>query len=59
VPDVQERNSAGKIFGGEANITQVDACITRLRVTVRHLAAVDSDALQLNQRLDLLFFRFA
>ena len=25
-------------FGGEANITQVDACITRLRVTVRHLA---------------------
>ncbi|EMF1931862.1 PTS transporter subunit EIIB [Klebsiella quasipneumoniae] len=27
-------------FGGEANITQVDACITRL------LAAVDSDALQ-------------
>jgi phosphotransferase system IIB component len=50
----------------------VDACITRLRVTVRHLAAVDSDALQqqgalgvrftaegLNQRLDLLFFRFA
>jgi PTS system glucose-specific IIB component len=33
-------------FGGEANITQVDACITRLRVTVRHLAAVDSDALQ-------------
>lgn len=33
-------------FGGEANITQVDACITRLRVTVRHLAAVDTDALQ-------------
>ncbi|KTG64622.1 PTS sugar transporter, partial [Klebsiella pneumoniae] len=22
-------------FGGEANITQVDACITRLRVSVR------------------------
>ena len=33
-------------FGGEANITQVDACITRLRVTVRHLADVDTDALQ-------------
>ena len=33
-------------FGGEANITQVDACITRLRVSVRHLAAVDSEALQ-------------
>ncbi len=33
-------------FGGEAKITQVDACITRLRVSVRHLAAVDSEALQ-------------
>ena len=26
-------------FGGEANITQVDACITRLRVSVRSITA--------------------
>ncbi len=42
-------------FGGEANITQVDACITRLRVSVRHLAAVDSEALQQQGALGLLF----
>lgn len=42
-------------FGGEANITQVDACITRLRVSVRHLAAVDSEALQRQGALGLLF----
>lgn len=42
-------------FGGEANITQVDACITRLRVSVRHLAAVDSEALQQQGRWGLLF----
>lgn len=33
-------------FGGEANIINVDACITRLRVTVNNLAVVDSQALQ-------------
>ncbi len=43
-------------FGGEENITQVDACITRLRVTVRHLADVDTDALQQQGALGLLFF---
>ena len=32
-------------FGGEGNIN-VDACITRLRVTVNNLAIVDSQALQ-------------
>lgn len=42
-------------FGGEANITQVDACITRLRVSVRHLAAVDSEALQQQGALGVLF----
>ncbi|MGK9172931.1 glucose PTS transporter subunit EIIB [Yokenella regensburgei] len=33
-------------FGGEENISHVDACITRLRVTVNNLALVDSEALQ-------------
>lgn len=33
-------------FGGEENISHVDACITRLRVTVKNLATVDSQALQ-------------
>jgi len=33
-------------FGGEANIVNVDACITRLRVTVNNLSIVDSQALQ-------------
>jgi len=33
-------------FGGEQNISHVDACITRLRVTVNNLAIVDSQALQ-------------
>jgi len=33
-------------FGGEENISHVDACITRLRVTVNDLAIVDSQALQ-------------
>lgn len=33
-------------FGGETNIEQVDACLTRLRVTVKELTRVDSQALQ-------------
>lgn len=33
-------------FGGEANIVNVDACITRLRVTVNNLSIVDSQGLQ-------------
>lgn len=33
-------------FGGRENIVQVDACLTRLRVTVNSLAAVDNDGLQ-------------
>ena len=33
-------------FGGQNNIENVDACITRLRVTVKDLAVVDSQALQ-------------
>lgn len=33
-------------FGGQNNIENVDACITRLRVTVKDLSVVDSLALQ-------------
>lgn len=33
-------------FGGRANIIQIDACITRLRVTVNDLSKVNSEALQ-------------
>ena len=33
-------------FGGRDNIVQVDACLTRLRVTVKSLAAVDNHGLQ-------------
>ncbi|EMD5181418.1 PTS transporter subunit EIIB [Klebsiella michiganensis] len=35
-----------QVFGGEENIVNVDACITRLRVTVNNLSIVDSQALQ-------------
>ncbi len=33
-------------LGGEANITHVDACITRLRVTVNDVSVVDDDRLK-------------
>jgi len=33
-------------FGGRENIIHMDACITRLRVTVKNLADVDSEGLQ-------------
>ncbi|MEG1211959.1 MAG: glucose PTS transporter subunit EIIB [Leclercia sp.] len=33
-------------FGGEDNIEHVEACITRLRVTVKDLNKVNSQALQ-------------
>ena len=33
-------------FGGRDNIVQVDACLTRLRVTVKSLSAVDNEGLQ-------------
>ena len=33
-------------FGGEENIINVDACITRLRVSVNNLSIVDSQGLQ-------------
>lgn len=42
----QQIQSLIQAFGGEDNIVHVDACITRLRVTVNNLALVDSDALQ-------------
>ncbi|ROR09931.1 glucose PTS transporter subunit EIIB [Erwinia sp. JUb26] len=35
-----------RCFGGRDNIVQVDACLTRLRVTVKSLSAVDSAGLQ-------------
>ncbi|WP_174508249.1 glucose PTS transporter subunit EIIB [Klebsiella oxytoca] len=46
--DAEKQQIQGLIqaFGGEANIVNVDACITRLRVTVNNLATVDSQALQ-------------
>lgn len=42
-------------FGGEANITQVDACITRLRVSVRHLAPWTPKHYSSRARWGLLF----
>ncbi|MEF3092408.1 glucose PTS transporter subunit EIIB [Raoultella sp. WB_B2P2-3] len=42
----QQVQSLISAFGGEENIVNVDACITRLRVTVNNLAVVDSQALQ-------------
>ncbi len=33
-------------FGGEENIEHIEACITRLRVTVKDLNKVDSHAIQ-------------
>ena len=33
-------------FGGEANIVNVDACITRLRVTVKDVAIIDEPRLK-------------
>ncbi|MFK8258429.1 glucose PTS transporter subunit EIIB [Erwinia sp. AnSW2-5] len=33
-------------FGGRENIVQVDACLTRLRVTVTSVAAVNASGLQ-------------
>ena len=35
-----------RCFGGRDNIVQVDACLTRLRVTVKSLAQVDNHGLQ-------------
>ncbi len=35
-----------KAFGGKNNITDLDACITRLRVTVKDIAAVDQERLK-------------
>ena len=33
-------------FGGQENITNLDACITRLRVSVKSIEAVDQDRLK-------------
>jgi len=44
--ELQKIQRLAQAFGGAQNITHVDACLTRLRVTVNDLAAVDSQALQ-------------
>jgi PTS system glucose-specific IIC component len=50
VPAPQQSDGlAGQLveaFGGAANITSLDACITRLRVTVRDRAAVNTERLK-------------
>lgn len=38
--------NATSLFRGKENIKNIDACITRLRVTVNDLAKVNSEALQ-------------
>ncbi|AJC67137.1 glucose PTS transporter subunit EIIB [Dickeya zeae] len=44
--DKQQIQRLLQLFGGRENIEQVDACITRLRVTVKDLSVVDSQGLQ-------------
>lgn len=44
--EVQQAESLLEYFGGKQNINHIDACITRLRVTVDDLSRVNSDALQ-------------
>ncbi|PDO90036.1 glucose PTS transporter subunit EIIB [Kosakonia pseudosacchari] len=44
--ELQKIQRLAQAFGGAQNIAHVDACLTRLRVTVNDLAAVDSQALQ-------------
>ncbi|WP_315710220.1 PTS transporter subunit EIIB [Brenneria uluponensis] len=41
-------------FGGRENIKYVDACITRLRVTVNDLSMVDSSGLQKSGALGVI-----
>ncbi|NIY47058.1 glucose PTS transporter subunit EIIB [Cedecea colo] len=41
-------------FGGEQNIEKVDACITRLRVTVKNLLRVNSEELQAQGALGVI-----
>ncbi|WP_435929783.1 glucose PTS transporter subunit EIIB [Dryocola sp. BD613] len=50
----QQINALITAFGGEQNIKQVDACITRLRVTVKDLALVNSEALQAQGALGVI-----
>ncbi|TYL44115.1 glucose PTS transporter subunit EIIB [Dickeya chrysanthemi] len=44
--DKQQIQRLLRCFGGQDNIEQVDACITRLRVTVKNLKHIDSQGLQ-------------
>ena len=41
-------------FGGDDNIEHVEACITRLRVTVKDLSQVDSAGLQRSGALGVI-----
>lgn len=41
-------------FGGEENIEHIEACITRLRVTVKDLNKVDSQAIQEERALGVI-----
>ncbi|EOC0010713.1 glucose PTS transporter subunit EIIB [Cronobacter turicensis] len=41
-------------FGGQENIESVDACMTRLRVKVKELTRVDTEALQAEGALGVI-----
>nr|WP_083764883.1 glucose PTS transporter subunit EIIB [Sodalis glossinidius] len=45
-------------LGGRWNIREVDVCITRLRVTVKDLAKVNSDTLQSLGALGVVIFGY-
>lgn len=44
--EVQQAELLLQYFGGKQNVIHIDACITRLRVTVDDLSKVNSQALQ-------------
>ncbi|XTZ40493.1 glucose PTS transporter subunit EIIB [Salmonella enterica] len=44
--EIQKIERLAQAFGGRENIANVDACLTRLRVTVNDLSRIDSQALQ-------------
>ncbi|UJR55265.1 glucose PTS transporter subunit EIIB [Dickeya zeae] len=55
--DKQQIQRLLQLFGGRDNIEQVDACITRLRVTVKNLSVVDSQGLQQEGALGVIILR--
>lgn len=44
--DETKSKSLVEAFGGDANITGLDACVTRLRITVKNPTAVDAERLK-------------